>query len=317
MPTLTKDYYINFYGGEPLLCFNLIKKTTSLLNSKNKEFKKRGLYSITTNGSLFTEEIFQFLNKHKFSIELSFDGLVQDVQRKQGSFKNTVSSIKKLLNYPGIDLEVNSVFTHETVGCLSESIKFIMDLGVPGINFSISVIQSWNKNALLKLEEELAKLSKIILSHYKRDGNVPIKTYTRDLGKGIYYCAAGKDRFAVSSDGGIWGCDLFADYFKGKEKSPEYKKYYFGDLDIFIKNHERIYHRIFPNYARLSMDNFSTPSMKCFLCPEIEDCTVCPVNAAFSGGPFGWVPSYVCKIQKIKIREKKALEKELQKISSK
>lgn len=316
LPRLTKNYYLNFYGGEPLLSFNLIKKTISFLLNKNEELNKRVNYSITTNGILLTEKIIQFLNKHKFSVELSFDGLAQDVSRKKGSFKKIVSSIKELLNYLNINLEVNSVFTPMTVDYISESIKFIMALGVPNIHFSLSIIEPWDQACLLKLENELTKLRKIALAHYKRSGNIPVINFREDNGKGIFYCAAGKDRLAITPEGEIWGCYLFPDYFKGKEKTLEYQKLYFGTLDNFIENHEDIYPQIFSNYAQLSMDNFSTSAMKCFLCLDLENCRICPVNASFSGVSLGKIPLYACEIQKIKIKEKEIFRKEFQKISS-
>lgn len=316
MPHLSKEYYINFYGGEPLLCYSQIKKTVSFLNQKNKEIKKRAKYSITTNGSLVTSEAINFFKKNKFSVELSFDGLVQDIQRKKGSTKKIIACIHELLNYSDIDLEINSVFTPQTVDYLSESIKFIMELGVRNINLSLSIFEPWDQMALMKLETELARLRKIVIAHYKKKRNIPVVNYREDPTKGIFYCAAGKDRLAITPEGEIWGCFLFPDYFKGKEKSSEYKKFYFGILDDFIKNHQDIYTRISPNYDQLSMENFYTPKMKCFLCSEIEKCAVCPINASLSGNPLGKIPSYVCEIQKIKIREKEKFKEEFQKIEN-
>lgn len=314
MPHLSEEYYINFYGGEPLLCYSLIKKTVSFLNQKNTEIKKKAIYTITTNGSLVTRETIDFFNKNKFSVELSFDGLVQDIQRKKGSSEKIIACIHELLNYSDIDLEINSVFTPQTVDYLSESIKYIMDLGVRNINFSLSIVESWDQMSLLKLESELTKLRKIVLAYYKQKRNIPVLNYREDPAKGIFYCAAGKDRLAITPEGEVWGCFLFPDYFKGRENSSEYQKFYFGILDDFIKNHQDIYPRISPNYAQLSMDNFYTPKMKCFLCSELENCAVCPINASFSGNPLGKIPSYVCEIQKIKIREKEKFVKELHKI---
>jgi len=53
--------------------------------------------------------------------------------------------------------------------------------------------------------------------------------------------------------------------------------------------------------------------MKCFLCPQLENCAVCPINASFSGYRLGKVPSYLCEIQKIKIKEKEKFRREIQK----
>jgi len=240
--------------------------------------------------------------------------LAQEALRNRGSFKKTVSIIEELLNYPNIDIEVNSVFTPTTVDYLSESIKSIMDLGVPSINFSFSIIKPWDQVSLLKLENEMMKLVKILVNNFKRKGNIPVVNFREESGKGIFYCAAGKDRLAITPDEEIWGCFLFPDYFKGKENLPEYRKFYFGSLDDFVENHKSTYPRILSNYARLSMDNFSSSRLGCFLCPELEKCAVCPVNASFSGNPLGKIPSYLCKIQKIKIKEKEKFRREIQKI---
>lgn len=326
MPYLTKNYYINFYGGEPLLSFKLIKETVSFL--KNKEQKKGVHYTITTNGSLLTEEILQFLSEHKFSVGLSFDGLAQDVLRKKGSYKEISPKIGQLLKHADIGLEVNSVFTPVSVGFLSDSVKSIMELGVLNIRVSFSTIESWNQVTLLRLEEEMAKLRKIVVSHYKKEGNIPVVNYRDVYGKGIFYCSGGKDRLAIATDGTIWGCYLFPDYFKelGKAKNeeraenkgkstpeirpPDYKEFCFGSLKNFTKNHKDIYPRILRNYSELSMDNFSTPKMECFFCEELESCGACPVNAAFSGTRLGEIPGYICEILKIKIRENEKFRKE-------
>lgn len=188
-----------------------------------------------------------------------------------------------------------------------------MDMKVPNIRVSLSIIEPWGKISFLKLENELKKIRKITLAHYKTEGNIPVVNFREDQGKGIFYCAAGKDRLALTPDKGIWGCYLFPDYFKGKEKTAEYKKFYFGLLDNFIKNHNYIYPRISSNYAPLSMDNFSTPEMRCFLCSELENCAVCPINAGFSGLPLGKIPHYICEIQKIRIREKEKFREESKK----
>lgn len=236
--------------------------------------------------------------------------MVQDSQRKKGSFRKIVSSIKELLNCPDIDLEVNSVFSPETVDRISESMEFITELGVPNIRLSLSIIKPWDQISLQTLESEMIKLGKFVLDHHRSAGNIPVVNFRDDSGKGIFACAAGIDRMAVTPEGKIWGCYLFPDYFEGKEDSPEYQEFYFGTLEDFIECHESIYPRISTHYAQLSMDNFSTPKMSCFLCSELKNCVICPVNAGFSGVSLGKIPHYACEIQKIKIRTKEKFRQE-------
>ncbi|MFB0566772.1 MAG: hypothetical protein ACETWK_13975 [Candidatus Aminicenantaceae bacterium] len=166
----------------------------------------------------------------------------------------------------------------------------------------------------MKLKTEIIKLRKMLLSHYLRKGTIPIINFRENSGKRIFYCSAGRDRLAITPDGRIWGCFLFPDYFKGKEDTPEYSKFFFGTLDNFIENHTDIYPFIYSNYAQLSMDNFYTDNNNCFLCPEIENCFVCPINASFSGSPLKNIPNYICEIKKIQIKEKGKFRNDLQKI---
>ncbi len=310
IPFFTKKYFLGFYGGEPLICFDLIKSIVHFTKNKNEKLNKRAKYSITTNGSLITDDILEFLNKHKFHVELSFDGLAQDIQRKKGSFETIVSNTKKILKYPNINLEINSVFTSNTIGLLSKSIKFIIELNVPNIRYSLSTIQPWDKTALNTLETELSKLSKYSIQHFKEYGILPVANFRENKNKGIFFCSAGQNRLAITPTGNIWGCHLFPDYFEGKANSEEYQKYNFGTLKSFMKEYKDIYPKISSKYKELSMDNFKTADMECFLCSKLEECSVCPVNAAFLSGSLGKIQQCICKIQEVQISEKLIFQKD-------
>jgi uncharacterized protein len=86
--------YIGFYGGEPLLAYEKIKYATILLLEKNKAGNKKIKFSVTTNGSLLTDEILDFFNRHQFIVMLSFDGLAQDKGRKKGTLEQTLGVMK-------------------------------------------------------------------------------------------------------------------------------------------------------------------------------------------------------------------------------
>jgi len=304
-PYLSKECYINFYGGEPLLAFDKIKKIIYILESKNKKFNKKIHYSITSNGSLINDKILQFLNQYKFSLMISFDGYAQEISRKKGSFTKTISVIKKILNYPQIKLEINSVFTQKTVGTISKSISFILGLGIPKINLSINTTEAWNKTSIHKLKEELRNLNDYLYSYYQKTGSIPLNDFKDDFEKGIFQCAAGKDRMALTPYGNIWGCYLFADYFQEKEKTSEYLKYYFGTLDFFRKNHKTVYPKILSNYSKLRTDYFWTSEKLCMLCDNLKECRICPMDAAFSGSIIGKATQWTCQINKILLKEKK------------
>lgn len=63
---------LGFYGGEPLLEFDLIKYAVNRVKERVEESKIR--FTITTNGTLLNQEILEFLDSHRFSIMISIDG---------------------------------------------------------------------------------------------------------------------------------------------------------------------------------------------------------------------------------------------------
>lgn len=309
-PFLTKECSINFYGGEPLLAYNQIRHAVSAIFEKNKRLKKHIQFSMTTNGSLIDDDILNFLNQHKFLLTVSFDGLAQDISKKKGSFKQIVSVIKELLMYPDIDLETNSVFTPTTVGYLSQSIQFIIELGVQNIDLSLHKMIPWDSSSLSQLKEELISLRGFLLSFYKKEGKIPLVEFREDPKKDIFCCFAGRDRMSIAPDGKLWGCCLFPDFLK-KEKTGEYEKYSFGDLDSFTESYEEVYPEILMNISTLRTDHFSTPHTSCILCDELEECGVCPMDTAFSGAITKRIPPWICDIKKILRKEKKTFREEL------
>ncbi len=94
------DIHIGFYGGEPLLGFDLIEKVVLYAN---KAFcGKRIKYSLTTNGTVMNDRIMKFFYDNNFTVMFSIDGpaSIHDVNRKRmdgsGSYHLAVENIKKL-----------------------------------------------------------------------------------------------------------------------------------------------------------------------------------------------------------------------------
>jgi len=308
-PFLNNKAFISFYGGEPLLAFSLIKKIVHLVENKNKKFNKVIDFSLSTNGSLIDDNIISFFSDHKFRVGLSFDGLAQDKQRKKGSFQELIPIIRKLSENPKIELLINSVFTPNTIQYFSKSIELLLNLKVPSIRGSLSFLRPWDEKAISRYKDELVKTREFILPIYRKTGTIPIVNFSQK--PQIACCPAGSDRLCISTNGEIWGCPLFSDYFERKGESSEKQKYCFGKLEEFSKDYEKRYFQKLRNYSKLRMDNYSTPKMDCFLCPEIEYCSVCPISSSLSGYPLNKIPGFICEIQKIKINEIQRFFKEL------
>jgi sulfatase maturation enzyme AslB (radical SAM superfamily) len=299
LPFLTRDYHIHFTGGEPLLSFVLLQKIVALAEAESRPLHKKPHYSLTTNGSLVSDRVLGYLSRYHFTVTLSYDGTAQDIQRQRGTGRLVLSRLEALRDETRIRLRVNSVFTPKTVPCLSESVRLLLGLNVPDVDFNFSILRPWNRAALRKLDHQMNRVVDHLFAHFRKTGQVPLETFREAGLKRIFSCAAGRDRLAFTPDGRIWGCHLFSDYFRGKKRAEASRRYGLGTLSEISGSPEAARARLAPRFEQLAMDRMATRRGDCFLCPKVEQCTVCPVNAAFSGSPLGRIPLYVCRIRKI------------------
>lgn len=95
-----KEFTISFYGGEPLLRFDIIKKIVNHSKMLFKSWKLR--YTITTNGTLISDEIIEFLVANDFTLLISLDGPQKNHDAKRvypdntGSFNDVYENILRI-----------------------------------------------------------------------------------------------------------------------------------------------------------------------------------------------------------------------------
>lgn len=298
-PFFGRECVVSFYGGEPLLAFDLVRRAVEWVGGLPQRDGRKIRFSLTTNGSLLNNEILEFLSQHEFSLVLSFDGLAQDISRKKGTFDFLVSVIPRILARPRISLETNSVFSPETVGYLSESIKLLIELGVTNLDVHFAHTPPWTPAAFLRLEDELARAGEFFLSRYDELRDIPWEDFHKERRKAVSYCSAGEDRMAVSAQGTLWGCAIFPHYLREKYGVSGCQKYCFGDIDAFIKNPQRIYAQKIAVYSELRMDRFSTPERSCLMCDELEQCWLCPLASGLTTGEIGKIAAASCQRSRI------------------
>jgi sulfatase maturation enzyme AslB (radical SAM superfamily) len=283
---------------------------------KNQTGHKDIEFSLTTNGSLITDKMLEFFNRHRFTLTLSFDGLAQEMGREKGSFEKTLRAMKRIREHPDINFEINSVFSPLTVPLLSESLHFIIEQGGPEITFNLSALEYWNPEAMDTLKKELQRLTDFLAVYYREKGKMPVKNFQApaiDVNRGVFRCSAGNEQMSLAPDGKVWGCFLFHDYFKTRQNDPQYWDYCFGDFGDFIEDYGSRYVEKLVNYCQLQQDLFQVEGKGefCFLCKELPGCMVCPVYAAYSTGALGKISCQHCAVMKIQNQAMRFLEKEI------
>jgi uncharacterized protein len=101
---------IGFYGGEPLLEFELLKQIVLFAETLGGQCGIVPDFSITTNGTLLSDEVIRFLVEHKFHILVSFDGpkethdryrVFRNPQQRMGSYEVVIRNVKRFVElYP-------------------------------------------------------------------------------------------------------------------------------------------------------------------------------------------------------------------------
>ncbi|MBC7195515.1 MAG: SPASM domain-containing protein, partial [Caldisericia bacterium] len=217
-PNENKEINITFFGGEPLLKYNLIKETIEYIEKyiKNKKIH----YFISTNGTLFNNEIYKYLSEKNVSIQISIDGIKEKHDRMRlfpsniGSYDiifNNISKIKNI-NKSSVNLKARvTLFKNNTN--IKEIFDHLCDIGFKKISF-----------APVTYDDESIKLSKDewkeIIKSYKRiinDENYKkyLNLFIRQLLAihnhilSIFPCGAGKNLIAISPNGDIYPCHRF------------------------------------------------------------------------------------------------------------
>jgi sulfatase maturation enzyme AslB (radical SAM superfamily) len=86
---------IAFYGGEPFLNFDLIKRLVLFGERAASERGKKVFFGITTNGTLLTDEKIHFIVNHKLGISISLDG-PRDSHDRYRVFHDGTGSSKRI-----------------------------------------------------------------------------------------------------------------------------------------------------------------------------------------------------------------------------
>jgi len=68
------NIHVTFFGGETLLNVSVMRSTVEYAKRRSAELNKKVEFSLTTNGTLLTEEIIEFLSEHRVGVTVSMDG---------------------------------------------------------------------------------------------------------------------------------------------------------------------------------------------------------------------------------------------------
>jgi len=214
-----------FFGGEPLLCRDLIEQTIAYSTRRASETAHcahgKFFYKMTTNGLLLDGAFLNYAREHDIFIALSIDGIekAHDAHRQMSGGGAThgqvVAAAKRLLSqqpYAPALMTVNP----DTVQYYRESVEFLYKTGFRYIICSLNYAADWDDESLRELKRQYIKLAdfyydrtvaedKFYLSPFevKISSHVHNKTYRHER------CELGQHQLSVAPDGGLFPCVQF------------------------------------------------------------------------------------------------------------
>ncbi len=217
---------VDFFGGEPLMNFDVVKEIVKYARSKEAEYGKNFRFTITTNGMLLTDDKIDFINKEMSNVVLSIDGRkeVNDKMRVRvdgsGSYDKIVDAYKHLVEKRG-DKEyyVRGTYTKYNLD-FSEDVLHLYNIGFDQVSVEPvmedeSIEYAITENDLEKIYAEYDKLADKIAEIKKNNGTINFFHFMVDLDQGpcvikrLRGCGSGNEYVAVTPDGDIYPCHQF------------------------------------------------------------------------------------------------------------
>ena len=217
---------VDFFGGEPLMNFQVVKDLVAYARSIEKEKGKNFRFTLTTNGVLVDDDVIEWANRECSNVVLSLDGRKEIHDRYRvdyagnGSWEKIVPKFQRFVEARGgKDYYMRGTFTHANPDFLND-IKQMLDLGFSELSMEPVVCAKNDPSALtdedmetvMKQYEELAAL---MLQRDKEGKPFTFYHYMIDLTGGpciykrISGCGSGTEYMAVTPWGDIYPCHQF------------------------------------------------------------------------------------------------------------
>ena len=221
-----RNLEVDFFGGEPLMNFEVVKQLVAYARSIEKQHNKNFRFTLTTNGLLIDDDVIEFANKEMSNVVLSLDGRkeVHDRYRVDyngnGSFDKIVPKFQKLVKArDNKNYYMRGTFTHQNPDFLKD-IEVMLDLGFTELSMEPVVCSAGDPAELTPEDmtvvmEQYEKLAELMLKRDKEGKPFTFYHYMIDLTGGpciykrISGCGSGTEYMAVTPWGDLYPCHQF------------------------------------------------------------------------------------------------------------
>ena len=221
-----RNLEVDFFGGEPLMNWEVVKELVRYGRSKEKEYDKNFRFTLTTNGVLLDDEVMEFVNKEMSNVVMSLDGRkeVNDKMRPfrngKGSYDLIVPKFKKMADSrEQKDYYIRGTFTRNNLDFSKDVIEYA-DLGFKQMSIEPVVAgpeepYSLKEEDIPKILEEYDKLALEYIKRKKEGRGFNFFHFMIDLQQGpcvlkrMAGCGSGTEYLAVTPWGDLYPCHQF------------------------------------------------------------------------------------------------------------
>lgn len=221
-----RNLEVDFFGGEPLMNFQVVKDLVAYGRSLEKEHDKNFRFTLTTNGVLLDDDIMEFANKEMGNVVLSIDGRkevhdrMRPFRKGAGSYDLIVPKFQKFAESRHQDkYYVRGTFTHNNLD-FSKDVLHLADLGFKQISVEPVVAQDTDSYAireedLPQLMEEYENLALEMVRRHGTEEDFNFFHFMIDLeggpcvAKRLSGCGSGTEYLAVTPTGDLYPCHQF------------------------------------------------------------------------------------------------------------
>ena len=228
-----RNLEVDFFGGEPLMNFEVVKQLTAYARSIEKDARKNFRFTLTTNGMLIDDDVIDFCNREMSNVVLSLDGRKEVHDRFRvdyagnGSWERIVPKFQKLVAARGgKNYYMRGTFTHHNPDFLND-IRTMLDLGFTELSMEPVVCAPDDPSALTAEDRALVmrqyeELAELMLECERSGKPFTFYHYMLDLSGGpciykrISGCGSGTEYMAVTPWGDLYPCHQFVgdEHFK-------------------------------------------------------------------------------------------------------
>ena len=221
-----RNLEVDFFGGEPLMNFDVVKQLVAYARSIEKEHNKNFRFTLTTNGVLIDQDVIDFANREMSNVVLSLDGRKQIHDRFRvdyagnGSWERVVPKFQQLVQARGgKNYYMRGTFTHANPDFVND-IRQMLDLGFTELSMEPVVCAPGDPSELTQddldvVMEQYEELARLMLERDREGRPFTFYHYMIDLAGGpciykrISGCGSGTEYMAVTPWGDLYPCHQF------------------------------------------------------------------------------------------------------------